>query len=253
MAELNINVEKTQTEEISIKVVDHPEFEGDIKTMLLSSTEMCEKISAYFGAFFFDYAGCKIRINDGRNPAVASFLPQGAIYVDLYFKDMGKVSEDVKIIKNIIPMGKKEDDDGTKKDTLLSRYMRVNGARNGRAYTVTADTFKTLNSITNQSLSNGRWMERTQELITNYSIYGKEEIVVCITGIDLNKILSEIYGVRDEDGHYEYSASPSTVIPSSYDEFIIQVSQLRTELVSSLRAKLGMYNASSPSYHSWKR
>ena len=246
-------IKRTNEEKIEIIIDDHPEFEGNLKTMILSSSDMCEKVSALFASFFYDYAGCKVRVNDGRaNPVVANSIPYGNIYVDLYFKDMGKVPEGCNIIKNITPIGGSSDKK-EEKDSLLARYMRVNGARTGRAYNVSDDTFKTLNNLMGLTYNNSRWLERTQEMVTNYSVYSKEEIVVCISGLDLNTILSKIYGVKDEDGRYEYSATPSTVIPSSADEFIMHVAQLNTNIVSELRAKLGIYTANSPSFHSYRR
>ena len=85
------------------------------------------------------------------------------------------------------------------------------------------------------------------------SVYGKEEVVVCISGLSLNKIITKIYGDITDEGRFEYIANPSTIIPTKTSEFIMQVSQLDLAAVRNLQKALGVYNANAPQFHQYLR
>lgn len=246
MAELKVT--NAEVKKATIEVAAHAEFEGDMKTNIVSSIEMAEIVSSLFAPAFSDYYGCNVRINDGRaNPVIANSMPLGAIYVDLFFKDQGKAAEGT--WKNINLRG--SNDEG--KSDLGSRFARVNGTINtGRVYEVTKETYEALEEFT----FNGgrvRWNEHTQEIVTPMTAYGKEEVVVCISGLSLNKIITKIYGEKTEEGRYEYIANPSTIIPNKANEFIMQVSQLDLATVRDLQKTLGIYSGNAPQFHQYHR
>jgi hypothetical protein len=217
-----------------------------MKTNIISSIDMAEIVSSLFAPAFSDYYGCKIRIHDGSNPAVMNSMPFGTLYVELFFKDRGTAIDGA--WKNIRVRGS----DNTRTD-LGARFFRVNGANtNGRAYDVTKETYEALEAFTVMG-NRTRWAELTQEISTNMSVYGaKEEVVVCITGIDLNKVISEIYGNKTEEGLYEYVATPATLIPGKNQEFILQVCQLNKKAVRDLQRDLGIYSPNAPQFHQYR-
>lgn len=241
-----IEVANGKTEKAKIEVLKHMEFEGDMKTNIISSIDMAEIVSQLFTPAFSDYYGCNVRINDGRaNPIITNSMPIGSIYVDLYFKDQGEAADGT--FKNIRLRGSNNSENG--KMDLGARYFRVNGAiNNSRAYEVTKETYEALEEFT---VTGGRirWNEHTQEITTPMTAYGKEEIVVCISGLSLNKIITKIYGAKTDEGRYEYIANPSTIIPSNSQEFIMQVSQLDLAAVRNLQRTLGIYAADAPRFH----
>ena len=242
-----IKTEIKKTEKCHIDVAEHLQFEGDMKTNIVSSIDMADIISSFFAPAFSDYYGCNIRINDGRaNPIIANSMPIGAIYVDLYFKDQGKAAENT--WKNIVLRGQ-----NSERSDLGARFLRVNGAAtSGRAYEVTKETYEALEEYMFAG-ARTRWNEHTQEIVTPMSAYGKEEVVVCISGLSLNRLITKIYGDKTEEGNYEYIANPSTVIPSKAQEFIMQVSQLDLKAVRNLQKALGVYNANAPQFHQYIR
>lgn len=241
-----IDVKTTEKKKATIEIAEHPTFEGDMKTNITSSVEVADIVSSLFAPAFSDYYGCKININDGHGmPAVVNSMPYGAIYVDLYFKDQGQASSG---IKNIKPIGAKEEDGRT---DLGARFMKVNGAfTNGRTYKVTEETYECLEDFM-RSGNKTRWYEHTQEIESNMSIYGKNEVVVCISGIDLNRVITAIYGKNTEEGIYEYIATPSTIIPGKNQEFIMQICQLDLSAVRKLQQSLGIYGANAPQFHAY--
>lgn len=248
MSELKIN--NTKQEKATIEVTEHPVFEGDMKTNIISSIDMCDIVSSLFAPAFSDYYGCKICINDGRNPVLFNKLPAGALYVDLFFKDQGKAPEGT--WKNIklrgVNYGDNEATDIGTKFQLLNKAQFVTTHK----YDVTKETYEALEEFMTTG-NRTRWSEHTQEINTNMSLYGKEEVVVSISGLDLNKIITKIYGAKTEEGRYEYIATPSTIIPSKTQEFIMQVCQLDLAAVRNLQKTLGIYSADVPQFHQYQR
>lgn len=243
-----VRTENTEQKKATIDIVEHADFEGDMKTNIVSSIDMAKIVSSLFAPAFSDYYGCNVRINDGRaNPAIANSMPMGAIYVDLYFKDQGEAASGS--WKNIVPKGKNNDG---RKD-LGARYLSVVGnANNGRAYDITKETYEALEEFT-FTTGRVRWGDHTQEITTPMSVYGKDEVVVCISGLSLNKIITKIYGDKTEDGRFEYIAHPSTMIPTQAQEFIMQVSQLDLRAVRHLQEALGIYASNAPQFHQYNR
>lgn len=240
MAE-NIKVENKETKKATISVAEHPVFEGDMKTNIISTIDMADVVSSLFAPAFSDYYGCKIRINNGENP----FVPSGVLYVDLYFKDRGTAADGA--WKNIVPRGSVKTG-----NRIADGLQRITGQGTGRVYEVTKETYEALEAF---SFAGNRtnWMNLTQEISTNMSVYGmKEEVVVCISGIDLNRVISEIYGNKTEEGLYDYVATPATPIPGKVQEFILQVCQLNKKAVRDLQRDLGVYNPNSPQFHQYR-
>lgn len=236
-------------EKASLHIEEHPVFKGDMKTEITTSIDMANLVSSIFAGVFADYYGCNVRINDGTGyPAVVNSMPQGSIYVDLFFKDMGTAPENLmKNIELINGGGNKES-----KDPLGARFARVNGSANGRVYNVTASTYQSLEKFM-RSGERTRWAEHTYEISSTMSPYGKEEALVCISGLDLNKLVTEIYGNDLAEGKYEYAVTPSTIIPGKNQEFIMQICQLNLKTVRDLQSTLGIYAPSAPQFHQYSR
>lgn len=247
MSEINATkIEETKTK---INVNDPAPFGGNMKCNLISSMEMAEIVSSLFGSVFRDYAGCKIRINDGRGlPAVVNTIAPGALYVDLYFKENRDGNEGKKIATLSIP-GKK---DNKENSSLGERYTRVMGTIPGRIYHVSKETYECLEEF----MFNGprtQWNNHTQEITTQMNPYSKDEVLVTISGLDLNKVIAKIYGTKTKEGRFEYMATPSTVIPNKTEEFIMTVTQLDLETVTDLQKTLGIYTSNAPTFHQYNR
>lgn len=240
----------------SFKVSKVLPFNGDMKTNLLTSIEMCDRISALFGSVFSDYDGCNIRINNGTAPGVAPIIldtiPLGSIYVDIAFKDKPKREGDERF-KSIHLRG--TDTKAPEENNLAQKYFAINAMiapnASGRIYDVDRETYEALEEF--MPYTNVRWAAHTQEIATSIGVYGnKEEAVVYITGLSLEKILAKMYGNVDDNGNaIDYSAIPANRIPTSSSEFIIQVSRLNMQVVSKLQRELGMGGYVTTGYHKY--
>ena len=242
----NLKVDNTEKTKASIEVTDHLEFKGDMKTDIISSIDMADVVSSLFAPAFADYYGCKICINNGRNPTMAAKLPYGMLYVDLFFKDQGMATG--KGWKNIQARNSSNNENLSMGD----RFQMVNGTGNARAYNVTPQTYEALEEFM-LSGSHTRWAEHTTETPISMSVYGKNEIVVCISGLVLNKVITKIYGDKTADDRYEYDVTLSNLIPHKNDEFLIQVCQLSVSAVRNMERVMGIYSANSPQFHRYQR
>lgn len=238
----------TKKEKTTIEVVEHTPFEGDLKTNLVSSVDMAEAVSSLFGAAFADYYGCKICINNGANKTVFETNPAGSIYVELYFKDRGNKGSKIKNLKLRGQIDPTKSSGNNMADRVRAMSQTLNPQVASHVYTVTSETYEALEEFMN--VRNINWNAFTQEISTNMGIIGtKEEAVVCITGLSLDKILTKIYGSDTEEGKFEYTATPATMIPTRSNEFIMQVIQLNKEVVRKLQRDLGLNVPANNQFH----
>lgn len=242
-----MKVETNKKPKTTIEVAENTDFEGNMKTNIVSSIEMADIVSSLFGTAFADYHGCKVCINNGSNKQVYDTVPFNAIYVELYFKDRGNPGDR---IKNLKIRGQVDAKDG--ENEMLARFRAVSHNMNpqvsSHVYDVTPETYEALEEF--MDIRNINWKAYTQEISVNMGTIGtKEEAVVCITGLSLNRILTKIYGDKTEEAQFEYSAIPATVIPARSNEFIMHVTQLNLEVVRKLYHELGFNVPSSSQYH----
>lgn len=245
------NTEKTP-KKTTIKIVENTPFTGDLKTNLVSSIEMADVVSSLFGTAFADYYGCKICINNGANEFLFKTIPAGSIYVELYFKDRGNAGNKIKNLAvrgQSNPNGKSEN---ATADRVRNFMPFMNPQTNNHVYSVTRETYEALEEFM-ALRGNINWAAFTQEISTNMGIIGsKEEAVVCITGLSLDKILSKIYGADTDDGNFEYATSPATMIPTKTNEFIMQVIQLNKSVVRKLERELGLNVPANSQFHVYR-
>lgn len=264
----------TAQEKVKIRVPekDRKVFNGDIKTSIMSSTEMADIVYGLFKAAMPDFCGCKLFVNYGQDPIIAKEMNYGKIYVNLYFKDIYEYNpknvpeypnkrsedytqEDEELVKKIefikaenrrdylckSVMSRVKAAEVNKGASLASRYMNIagKGASTGRAYDVTKHTYEMLSDfMTTGDRTN--WAIHTSEVNTPMSLYGKDEVVVEIKGLDLDKIVTEIYGSKTEEDRYQYQCTPSVSYSNDGDHFLIQVVQLSLNTVTKLNNALGV-------------
>lgn len=241
MSEAVNKIETKEGKKTTFDVVEHPEFPGDMKTAILTSIDMANIISNMFAGVMPDYYGCRVRVNYGNVPVVNNTMPGGALYVDLFFKD--QCTEEDK--KNIIPRNSQSNNN---RGDLAARFARVNGANNGRVYTVTKQTYEMLEEFMRTG-PRTRWMDHTFESASPMGPYGKDEVVVCITGLDLDRIITKIYGNKDQNSRYEYQAKAASILPNKNNEFIMTVTKLDLSAVRDLQESLGIFNNAQMNFH----
>lgn len=246
-----MDAKTVKKEKTTIVVAEHTPFEGDLKTNLVSSIEMAEVVSSLFGAAFADYYGCKICINNGANKTVFETNPAGSIYVELYFKDRGHEGSKIKNLKVRGQLDPNSKSGNNMADRVRAMSQTLNPQVASHVFNVTTETYEALEEF--MTVRNINWNAFTQEISTNMGIIGtKEEAVVCITGLSLDKILTKIYGSDTDEGQFEYTATPATMIPTRSSEFIMQVIQLNKEVVRKLQRDLGLNIPANSQFHVYR-
>lgn len=258
MSEKKLNATVETEGKLRINLPKNLEFEGDLKTQLITTIDMAAIIGEMFSSVMPDYYGCRIRINNGfvdnGYPTRAlDGLEPGALYVDLYLKD-SKGNSNFKNLKRNgeTPAAEKDAEGKEKKPSLSSRFIEVVGAQSNRAFTVTPETYEILEEFMPRGAAT-RWAEHTAEIFTQINApYGQNEVVVVISGLSLNALITKLYGKKTEEGQFEYMATASTAIPYRSTEFIMQVAQLNSDTVRKLMRTLGVTTPNS-SIHIYNR
>ena len=230
----------------SIAVAEPLDFDGSLKTKIISTMELCEIISSLFGPSLFEYCGCKIELNVGKAlPEVANSFMYGAPYVDIYLKYKGEEETNlIKALNSRVPLNK---DKNVNELSIAERFARVNRTfASTSMFTLTDDVKEALSDYMPKG-KRTNWNAVSEEIINPMNVYGKDETLVKISGLDLTKIVAEIYGA--EGSKYEYIIEPRTPIPSQTNEFIIQIIQYDTNTTNKVQAMLGNFRVTPVNFH----
>ena len=213
-------------------------FDSGIKTCFINTIEIASIIDSLFCPAMRDYIGCKVSINDGSVPPYfmpdifRTDIPYGKLYVTLFFKDRSNSGdkcpiENVKIRAN---SGK------SKFDSLL-----IMSDRNRRTYDITPETYEAIDDLRFFNNRKTNWNNLTSEISSNYGYIGtyNQEVVACITGLDLEKIINKIYGSRTDDGIFQYRVVPVQLVANTTGEYLVQITQLDVTKLNDLRRSLG--------------
>lgn len=268
----------------TIDVVDTMPFPGDFQTASMTTVKLANIISSFFKPVFSDYAGCRVRVFTGNpgndsvvngiaikpsvvNPAAVKMgLPLGAVYVDLFFRDNAPSDIGVKSISLIggnKPKAKPETKrNGNKKypnENLQARWTSQNKlsslAHNGISYEVNEKTYQMLEQFrfNYSGIRPVRWADLKSEIITGmHPNSSKNEALVCISCLDVNAIVSAIFGTKSEDNKttkYAYTVTPATSIGLN-DEFLVHIVQMDIDVVERTSAELGLCNVNNIGFHS---
>lgn len=259
MSEQNVNATTPNAtgnpvaEEAKFKInIETKESFGDegIKTEFFTSADLCNKISAVFGEVFCDYVGSKIKINDGRINAVNKYIPVGAPYVELYFKDI-EGGDGIKAIRTRTS----QNADGKSMD-LGKRLNNVIGPRSSFCYTVMKEVYEVLEdfirpAVPGTKINWGDIFSEVQEGMNQYN-FERRELLVCATAISLKALIEEIYGTKSEDGaklEYEINAVNRIMTYNNTGTdagYIFAINQLNNNLIAKLNQKLGRTTYNHP-------
>lgn len=217
---------------------------------------------------YFKFNGYDLSKFDFESPTTAEALELELRKEDTYYKhkniipvavDVERASMIAKANKRLEALKKSdgntsEDSDIAKKaknvNSLSERYMNMmNNKNQGATFKILPHTYEMLEEFMPIG-ADTRWGVHTFETTSGMSMYNtREEIVVYVTGLDVDKILAKIYGSRDENGIYEYRCLPSTVIANRIDEFVVTVQQLDTNVVRTLSESIGVYRSNPSIFH----
>ena len=228
-------VDKDEKTVKTIEVTENLPFDANIKSCFINTIELATVIDNLFGPAMRDYVGCKISLNNGDVPQhLLSDIPMGKMYVSLYFKDRSGMNDNcpiTNVISRIASKGK------TKFDSLL----KMSGVSAGRLYDITPETYEALDEFRFFPQRKTNWHMLTNEVVSNFGFIGasNQEVVACITGLDLEKIINKVYGTRTEEGIFQYQVAPVQIVANVNGEYVVQITQLDIRKLEDLRRSLG--------------
>ncbi len=257
--ETKVTVEEdkdTKKRNVKLDVVQCLPFEGDMKNNIMTNNKLCGIISNFFGSFMQDYYGCEIGIADGSDPIITNCVPANQLFVTLYFKDQGPSTDGR--LKCLEMNGTKDEGNGkTGISDLAKRFCAYQQTyARGNMYHVHKDACTLLTEF--MYTSNPNWNMIAKEVIVPMTANpsSKGEVVVSVTGLSLNAIITKIYGYRDENSTYDYRTNLASNVGNNYvtnkKNFLVQISQLDIAFVRELENELGFNNYTS-SFYVWNR
>lgn len=182
---------------VELKVANKVSFPGTLKTNLTTTAKLCELVGEFLLPVFPDYDGAYIQ------------LANGTFQVSVFFRD--KVNADqlgngqFKAVRNTLG------DKTGKSDSMMDRIRSMNAVNSSRNITLTDEVMSALEPYMTKFGNNKvNWSQCCAEVAEN--TYGGQYIYMKVTGLDLNKIIREIYGnkisVDGVDHLVDYAIQP---------------------------------------------
>lgn len=227
-------------EPLRIKV-EPLEFDGELKSKMIKTSELGGMITTMLRAILSDYQGCII-VPDNS----------GQLRLFLYFKDHGYPIPEgkYKCLRSALNMNKN-----------ASSFEKINffNMRNRmKTYDLTDDAKELLSEfIPTKPGEKIKWdklmIEKTQQEIGSYSV------MVELAGLDLNRVVRKLYGARENKARLDYSVSlvrPLTPVNCSGQFnpanaiYLVNVLQMNNEQVAKLANTVGFVptNGQIPMY-----
>ena len=254
------NVNRNDNGTIEIGVKEPIEFSSNEKLMVTTSIDLADLVSQFFSQTLTDYYGCKICRSGTSStlPDVAAIYPQGSIYVDLYFKydpaDHGAEDKAEVLIPRVPPVGTQND---KKEKTLEERMLAINAlAKTTSLYAIHNDVKKALAPYMVRGLQTN-WPGITKEIAQPINAQGKDDTIVCISGVDIGAVIANIYGATEKNPDtarndaIEYHISVGKNLPTRNDEFIVEIKRYNTKSFKELQVKLGLAMQNNTNFHVW--
>lgn len=225
--------EKKKEETKSVTIDIEPiKFDPNIESCFMNTVEISELIDEVFSGIFKDYAGCKILLNDGKDPVVFNDIPYGALYVSIYFKPNAGNGQVVAIKSRSIGRG----------NSRYESLMRMSGNSSGRMYEVEPETYEVLEEFRFRTGRKTNWNMLTSETLTTfgYSMNYNQEVVVRVAGLSLEQILNRIYGTEENGKKFQYQAVPVQFVANyTNSEYLVQITKLDIHKLNDLRRSIG--------------
>lgn len=192
--------ETTTTNEVYKLHIEPIEFKGTMKTMMLTTNDLCKSIGSVFSNVTKDYQGARITVD------------RGYISAQLYFSMAGDAPDGMyKFVDTY--------QNSVKEKNVMLRFN--NSIRKNRVMSLT-DTAKSMLSdfipqydpisrvIYINNKNEVQWNNASREYSVNVPnsgglLPGSKLEMFMIVPFDLTKFLKSLYGVRDKNTRYEYS------------------------------------------------
>lgn len=216
---------------VELKIKDKVSFPGTLKTDLTTSAKLCELVGEFLLPVFPDYDGAYIQLVNGQ------------FQVSVYFRD--KIADNqlaegqFKAVRNVLG------DKTGRSDSIMDRIRNMNAVNGSKNITLTDEVKSALEpymvKVGNSQLN---WNQCCAEVAEN--TYGGQYIYMKVTGLDLTKIIREVYGskikVDGVDHLVDYAIQPVRPINGVGNDvnYLVNVMQLDNMEVARLCNSVGI-------------
>lgn len=218
-------------EKVEIKIENKIAFPGTLKTDLTTSAKLCELVGEFLMPIFPDYDGAYMQ------------LVNGVFQVSVFFRDKVDDSQlaegQFKAVRNVI--GNKTG----RTDNIMDRIRNMNAVNGSKNITLTEEVKSALEPyMTKAPNAQVAWNQCCAEVAE--STYGGQYIYMKVTGLDLNKIIREVYGnfvMVDGAKHVvDYAIQPIRPINGVGNDvnYLVNVMQLDNMEVARLCNSVGI-------------
>lgn len=214
-------------------------FESTTEARLTTTLELAALINALFNKVYRDYYGCNIMLDQNQNRWKA----------DLYFCENANAATE-NTVKNLEPIAAKLSTfapDGTRA-TIGSKVSAFTARSANIHYDLSKETRESLSKFYMPYEFNRKgeieWKRFTfeQKEQANYG-YNASTIYICVRGVDVVKLLSQIYGNKNEDNHYvDYAVTsirPLAQIQPNNSNMLLNIQRIDQYHVEELCKKIG--------------
>jgi|GEM_PF-2791700 len=164
---------------VEIAIKDKVTFPGTLKTDLTTSAKLCELVGEFLLPVFPDYDGAYMQIVNGQ------------FQVAVYFRDKVEDKQlgegQYKAVRNTIA------NKTGRNDNIMDRIRNMNAVNGSKNITLTEEVKSALEPyMVKMGNAQINWNQCCAEVAEN--TYNGQFIYMKVTGLDLNKIIREVYG-----------------------------------------------------------
>lgn len=203
-------------------------FDGVVKTKLITTNDFCLEVNKLFKNCLNDYEGCILEPDLNGNFTLKMYLSDS------------KVSDPslVKCLKSI---------SASEAKTPVDRLMNFNIAQRNKMYTLTDSAKDVLeNLVVTGPNKKVDWSKVAVEF-TDSSVYGATSKIYTVVFLDLYKVVKTLYGTKLPDGgSADYKIIPVSPVGNTYGysniskNYLLSIMQLDTKMVNEISRKIGL-------------
>lgn len=267
---------ETKRKKIRFELAEHPVFPATNECAVMTSQDLAKHVNALFNRIFADYAGCKIIIDQYKDPNSQNLIlnNEHPVQLELIFALGDSYDDNSKKLYAFRPITEK-----IKETTATTGKMNYVERCIGHNISISQNRSSEITQEGVDILSSMLWYELGRKLSQNPSVkeFNNLKIIAegtsannqnlymhqnpqkyvynIVKGIDINTVISMLFGFKSEDGlPMLYGVSPlkpivnmMQMIPNmqqrnSEQKWLFTVIRYNQQVISDLLNELGAYN-----------
>ena len=227
------NVAKEETtdkvKKISLEVSEPLQFDGMLKTKLITTNDLCVEINKFFNQCLADYEGCILEPDANGNFNLKIYLSY-------------KPNSNSNLLKCLEKIGAGEI------KSPVDRLMNFNISQRNKMYNLTKEAKEALEDFVITGPNKKVDWSRAAAEFTDTSVYGASNKIYTVVYLDVYKVIKKMYGTKIPGGGYvDYKImAVRPIVNDGYmsavanKNYLLSIMQLDNKLVNEISIKVGM-------------